>query len=457
MTTNSSATSSATLTPTSKRGIWGWMLFDWAAQPFHTLIITFVFAPYFTSFVASDGVTGQALWGQAAGIGGILIAILAPILGAIADNSGRRKPWIAVFSIFAIIGSFALWFALPNSPNTTVILIAFVIALIGVEFATVFTNAMMPDLVSREELGKLSGTGWALGYVGGLIALILVLGFMSASPDTGKTMLGFKPLFGLDASTNAGDRAAGPLTAFWYLVFILPLFLFTPDVKRQVDNFSTNIVMTSLRDLGQTIRKLPSQRSYFSFLMSSMLYRDGLNAIYIFGGIYAAGVLGWSIIQVGIFGIIASITGAIGAFVGGRMDSRHGARPVVFVSIILLIIAVIIVISIAPSEVFFIPVSEGSSLPTIVFYLAGGLVGAAGGSLQASSRTLLVDQVEPENMTEAFGLYALTGRATSFIGPFGIAWATKAFDSQRIGVSPVIVLLVLGFLLLLFVRERNIK
>lgn len=445
---------SQTTTLTSKKGIWGWMLFDWAAQPFHTLIITFVFAPYFASYVASDGVTGQALWGQAAGIGGLLIAILAPILGAIADNTGRRKPWIAVFSILAILGSFMLWFALPNSSNISMILIAFVIALIGIEFATVFTNSMMPDLVSREELGKLSGTGWALGYIGGLIALILVLGFMSADPETGKTMLGLKPIFGLDAASNAGDRAVGPLTALWYLVFTLPLFLFTPDVKRQVLKFNSNIVAASLQDLGRTLRDLPSQRSYFSFLISSMLYRDGLNAIYIFGGIYATGVLGWSIIQVGIFGIIASITGALGAFIGGRMDSRFGAKPVVFISIILLIISVIIVISISPNEVFFVQLAEGSSLPTIVFYLAGALIGAAGGSLQASSRTLLVDQVAPENMTEAFGLYALAGRATSFIAPLSIAWATTAFNSQRIGVSPVILLLLLGFFLLFFVRER---
>ncbi len=440
---------------TSKRGIWGWMLFDWAAQPFHTLIITFVFAPYFASFVATDAIAGQALWGRAAGIGGLLIAVLAPILGAIADNTGRRKPWIAVFSILAIVGTFMLWFALPNSPNTTMILIAFVVALIGIEFATVFSNAMMPDLVSREELGRLSGTGWALGYIGGLIALILVLGFMSADPETGKTMLGLQPIFGLDASTNAGDRAVGPLTSLWYLVFVLPLFLFTPDVKRKVSAFSGNVVAKSLRDLGETLRSLPSQRSYFSFLLSSMLYRDGLNAIYIFGGIYATGVLGWSIIQVGIFGIIASITGTLGAYVGGRMDDRFGAKSVVFSSIVLLIISVVIVISISPNEVFFMQLAEGSSLPTIVFYLAGALIGAAGGSLQASSRTLLVDQVPAGNMTEAFGLYALAGRATSFIAPLSIAWATTAFNSQRIGVSPVIVLLLLGFFLLFLVREQS--
>jgi len=440
---------------TSKRGIWGWMLFDWAAQPFHTLIITFVFAPYFTGYVASDGVLGQALWAQAVGIGGIIIACMAPILGAIADNTGRRKPWIAIFSVLAIAGTFSLWFAMPGSPNTTLILIAFVVSLIGIEFATVFTNAMMPDLVSRDELGKLSGTGWALGYVGGLIALILVLGFMSASPESGKTLLGFEPILGLDPASNAGDRATGPLTAIWYLIFILPLFLFTPDVKRQVSAFSGSVLMESLQDLGRTLRSLPSQSSYFSYLLSSMFYRDGLNGIYVFGGIYAAGVLGWSIIEIGIFGLIASVTGTLGAFFGGRMDSRYGAKPVVFTSIILLMIAVVVVISTGPNEVFFRLVAEGSNLPNIVFYLAGALVGAAGGSLQASSRTLLVDQVEPDKMTEAFGLYALSGRATSFLAPFGIAWATRVFDSQRIGVSPIILLLLVGFILLLFVNERR--
>ena len=430
-----------------RKGIWGWMLFDWAAQPFHTLIVTFVFAPYFASAVAPDPTKGQELWGLAAGIGGLIIALSSPVLGAIADATGPRKPWILGFTLLGALGCWLLWYAEPASPHIVWVMIAFIMALIGLEFAAVFNNAMMPTLVPREELGRLSGTAWGLGYVGGLITLVLVLGFMSASPETGKTLLGIDPLFGLDPATREGDRASGPLTTIWFLVFIIPMFLYTPDVTSRLS--AKGAVRRGLAELGQTLRRLPGDRSYFSFLISSMLYRDALNALYTFGGIYAAGVLGWSIIQIGIFGILANITGALGAWFGGRMDERFGPKAVVTVTILILIACCVVVISTTPSEVLFMPLGgTTSSLPDIVFYVAGAMIGAAGGAVQAASRTLLVDQVEADKVTEAFGLYALSGKATSFIGPLAIAWATGFFDSQRLGVTPIVGLFIIGMLLL---------
>ena len=430
-----------------RKGIWGWMLFDWAAQPFHTLIVTFVFAPYFASAVAPDPTKGQELWGLAAGIGGLIIALSSPVLGAIADATGPRKPWILGFTLLGALGCWLLWYAEPASPHIVWVMITFIMALIGLEFAAVFNNAMMPTLVPREELGRLSGTAWGLGYVGGLITLVLVLGFMSASPETGKTLLGIDPLFGLDPATREGDRASGPLTTIWFLVFIIPMFLYTPDVTSRLS--AKGAVRRGLAELGQTLRRLPGDRSYFSFLISSMLYRDALNALYTFGGIYAAGVLGWSIIQIGIFGILANITGALGAWFGGRMDERFGPKAVVTVTILILIACCVVVISTTPSEVLFMPLGgTTSSLPDIVFYVAGAMIGAAGGAVQAASRTLLVDQVEADKVTEAFGLYALSGKATSFIGPLAIAWATGFFDSQRLGVTPIVGLFIIGMLLL---------
>lgn len=433
------------------------MLFDWAAQPFHTLIMTFIFAPYFTSTVAPNGVIGQSYWGYAVGIAGLLIAFLSPILGALADTSGPRKPWIFGFSILGAISIFSLWFLLPGAESTTLIwgLLAFSVGLICFEFAAVFNNAMMPDLVPRSELGKLSGSSWALGYIGGLICLILMLGFMVSSPETGKTLLGISPILGLDASTHEGDRASGPLTAIWLLVFIIPLFLFTPDQERR-EKISGS-VKKSLQSLWQSIRDLPKKQSLFAFLASSMLYRDALNGLYAFGGIYAAGVMHWSIIYIGIFGIIANITGAIGAWFGGRADSRFGSKAVVTASIWTLIIASILIISTDPQHVLWITIAteaNPSTLPDILFFTAGGLIGAAGGALQASSRTLMVDQAEPGKMTEGFGLYALSGRATSFIAPLAIAFVTAAFASQRIGITPVILLFAISLLLLPRVHSR---
>ena len=439
-----------------RKGIFGWMMFDWATQPFHTLIITFVFGPFFVAHLASDSVVGQEIWGYATGFGGLAIALMAPVLGAIADSTGPRKPWILFFSVIGVVGCWMLWFSVPGSSSMVVVIAGLVLGLIGMEFAAVFNNAMMPNLVPRSQLGRLSGSAWALGYIGGIVSLIIVLGFMSASPDSGKTLLGITPVLGLDPSTHAGDRASGPLTAIWYVVFVLPMFLFTPDVHRKT--LSGNAVSEGLQELLSTLRGLPRDRSFFSYLISSMLYRDGLNALYAFGGIYAAGVLGWSITKIGVFGILAAATGVVGGWIGGKMDDRHGPKLVVTLGIILLTISCLVIVSTAPGEVLFIKVGTAeapSQLPDIVFYIAGCLIGASGAALQAASRVLLVDQVEPERVTEAFGLYALSGKATTFVGPLLIAVATGMFDSQRLGVTPIILLLIAGMVLLPFVRSAH--
>ena len=441
-----------------RKGIYGWMMFDWATQPFHTLIITFVFAPYFASHVAATPVSGQEIWGYATGFGGLAIALLAPICGAIADNTGPRKPWIAFFSVLGVVGCWMLWYATPSTGSIGIALAGVVLGLIGMEMAAVFNNAMMPNLVPRSRLGRLSGSAWALGYIGGIVSLVLVLGFMSATPGSGKTLFGLAPILGFDAATYEGDRASGPLTSLWYVIFVLPMFLFTPDAHRPMSH--RGAVLRGLRELGDTLRKLPAQKSYFSYLVSSMLYRDGLNALYAFGGIYAAGVLGWSIIQIGVFGILAALTGGFGGWLGGKADDRYGPKAVVSTGIIILTLCCLVIVSTSKTEIFFVSVGDPdapSSLPTIVFYIAGCLIGAAGAALQAASRTLLVDQVEPERVTEAFGLYALSGKATTFVGPLLIAVVTGLFESQRVGVTPVIVLFLAGIVLLPFVRSAHSK
>lgn len=452
-------------TRASKKGIWSWILFDWAAQPFHTMIVTFVFAPYFASAVASNAAIGQSQWGYITGIAGVIIALMSPVLGAMADATGPRKPWIGVFSIIGVIGAFLLWFVTPGYDGILFPALAIILAYIGFEFAALFNNAMMPNLVPRAELGRLSGTSWGFGYLGGLVTLIVTLGLLAGSPETGKTLLGLEPLFGLDPAMREGDRASGPLTALWFAIFIIPMFLFTPDAPRRVA--IKGAVSKAMRDLTQTIKTLPQQKSYFSFLLSSMFYRDALNALYAFGGIYAAGVLEWSITQIGIFGILANLTGAIGAWLGGKFDARFGPKIVVSWSIILLTIASITVIMTTRQSVFFIPLGVAdSALPDLLFYVCGALIGAAGGSLQAASRTLLVDQVPRARVTEAFGLYALSGRATSFIGPISIALVTTfaltsmgmdSITAQRVGVVPVVVLFLIGLVLLPFVKSYRDK
>ena len=441
---------------TSKKARVSWMFFDWAAQPFHTIILTFIFGPYFTHHLAANGAEAQAAWGMAVAIGGLSIAFLAPILGAISDATGPRKPYIAFFSVLAIVGAFALYFAVPGTQNAVLIaLVGLVVAMIGFEFAAIFNNAMMPDLVTREELGELSGNGWALGYAGGVTSLIFILAFMATSDaETGKTIIGLDPIFGLDGKSYQGDRASGPFTSIWYIIFVVPLFLFVPDAKKR--EHTQNAVSAGLKKLVTTIRTLPERRSYFAFLLSSLFYRDGLNALYTFGGIYAAGVLGLSVTQVGIFGIIAALAGVFGALIGGKMDKRFGPKPVVGFSCFVLVVACLLVVSTTQSYVFFaIPVAAESSAPLITFYIAGTLIGAFGGAIQAASRTLLVHQVEHDEVTEAFGLYAFSGRATTFIGPLSVAAVTAWTGSQQLGISPVVILMLLGLIGLFFVKQKG--
>ena len=433
----------------NKKRIWGWFFFDWASQPYNTLIITFIFAPYIKELMG-DGVQAQAAWGFGVGAAGIIIAILAPILGAMADSSGKRMRWIWLFSILYVVGSFGLWTAAPDSFNLYAILAFFAIGMIGMEFATIFTNSMLPDLGPREDVGKLSGNGWAFGYVGGLIALATMLVLCAESAETGRTFVGLEPALGLDAAAREGTRFVGPLTAVWYIVFMIPFFLWVKDAKPVAA--AKGATMGALKELAETLRSLPSRPSLFAYLGSSMFYRDALNGLYTFGGIYAAGVLNWTVVDVGIFGIVAIIFGAIFAWLGGRADMRFGPKPVIRSSVIGLMLVTLIVTLVSRESVVFIAVGPDSALPDISFYILGALIGALGGMIQSASRTMMVRQANPDRMTEAFGLYALAGKSTSFIAPLLIGVVTAVSGNQQIGIAPLIALFAIGLILLRYVE-----
>ena len=439
------------MTPISTRKrIWGWFFFDWASQPYNTLLITFIFAPYVKELIG-DGSTAQSAWGFGIGAAGIVIALLAPILGAMADLSGNRLRWIWFFSLLYVVGAAGLWMAAPGDFNLLLTLFLFAIGMIGMEFATIFTNSMLPDLGPREEIGRISGNGWAFGYVGGLLALVIMLGFFAESATTGKTFFGLAPALGLDPAAREGTRFVGPLTAIWYAVFMIPFFLWVRDPAPR--KAPKGAVPAALRDVARTVRSLPGRPSLFAFLFSSMFYRDALNGMYVFGGIYAAGVLNWTVVDTGVFGILAIISGAIFAWVGGRIDQKFGPKPVITGCILLLALVALGIIFVSPDAVFGMPVAPGSSLPDIVFYIFGAIIGAAGGVIQSASRTMMVRQADPDRMTEAFGLYALTGKATSFLAPLAIGAATMISGSQQTGVSPLIVLFLLGLVLLRWVKS----
>lgn len=437
-----------------------WLFFDWAAQPYFTLITTFVFAPYFATHVAPDPATGQSLWGFATASAGILIAVLSPVLGAIADASGRRKPWIAAFGAMLVIGSCLMWFGRPGAPELIApLLFAYAVATIGVEFATVFNNAMMPTLVPPERIGRLSGTGWATGYVGGILSLILVLGFLAANPDTGRTLLGFKPLFGLDPVTHQGDRISGPLTGIWFIVFVLPMFLLTPDypAKRPV----REALREGLAELKQTLAELPKHRSVAAFLLANMIYTDGLVSLFAFGGIYAAGTFGWNTIQIGTFGVILALAGTLGGWLGGKLDDALGPKRVITGSMTILLTAIVVILLVSKDSILFVPVTPPvpggalfASAAERAYLLLGCLIGAAGAPLQAASRSLLIRMAPKDRVAQYFGLFALTGKVTSFLGPLLIGVVTAATASQKAGMATLVLFFATGLVLLSKVRDR---
>lgn len=436
-----------------------WIFFDWAAQPYFTLITTFVFAPYFATHVASDPASGQSLWGFATAAAGLLIALLSPVLGAIADASGRRKPWIAAFGALLVIGSCLMWFGKPGDPGVIPpLLFAYGLATIGAEFATVFNNAMMPTLVPPDQIGRLSGTGWATGYVGGILSLILVLGFLAASPETGRTLFGFTPLFGLDPVTHQGDRISGPLTGIWFIVFVLPMFLLTPDypAKRRIGD----ALREGLTELKQTLAELPQRKSLAAFLLANMIYTDGLVSLFAFGGIYAAGTFGWNTIQIGSFGIILAIAGTFGAWLGGKLDDKLGPKRVIAGSMLLLLFAIVAILFVDKDRILFIevapPVPGGALFAASAeraYLLLGCLIGAAGGPLQAASRTLLIRLAPQDRIAQYFGLFALTGKVTSFVGPLLIGAITAVTASQKAGMAVLVLFFVAGLALLARVKD----
>ncbi len=446
----------------SKR-IWGWYFFDWASQPYSTLLLTFTFGPYFSEVAsakflssgmdqAAANAAAQTYWTTGQTITGLLIACLAPILGAVADGSGRRMPWIWAFSALYVVGSWALWFLSPVQPDLFMAMVWFGLGLIGMEFATIFTNSLMPDLTGDADMGKVSGAGSAWGYLGGIVALILMLTLFNENGATGTTLIGIPPIFGLDAALREGTRAVGPFTALWYVLFMVPFFFWVRESGRR----SPIRLGQSLQNLWALIMSLRQRQSLGAHLLSSMLYRDALNALYGIGGIYASAVLGWSITQIGIFGIIAAISAAFFTWVGGIADSARGPKPVIMASMWVLIAVCLVVAGMSREAFFGLPLAEGSALPDIVFYLCGCAIGAAGGTLQAASRTMMVFHTTPDRATEAFGLYALSGKATTYLGTMGIALFTLISGSQRLGIAiPLIALFVLGMVFLKWVKPMG--
>lgn len=411
-------------------GRWSWALYDWANSPFTTLIITFVFPAYLQTALVGDPVAGQSLWGYALSGSGFVIAALAPMLGAIADASGRRKPWIFGFTWLCVLASALLWFAEPSPAWLAFALACVVLANIGFEFGYVFNNAMLPDIVPEERMGRLSGWAWSLGYAGGLAALGIALVFF-IEPEY--------PPFGLDRETAEHVRLVGPLVAIWLAVFSLPLFLFTPD-RASSGRGVREATRLGLRELGRTLAGLGRNRSLGLFLLAHMIYADGLVALFAFGGVYAAGAFGFSLAEVVLFGIVLNVAAGLGALAFAWVDDLLGSKPVIIMALIGVIAASTLAVV----------------TTTLAWFWAAGIgIGLFVGPAQAASRSLMARLAPEEQRAAYFGLFALSGKATAFLGPAVVAFATSASGSQRIGLATIIGFFVIGLLAILPVSERR--
>ncbi|MBW7852393.1 MAG: MFS transporter [Rhodospirillales bacterium] len=410
-----------------RRGLWAWAAFDWANSGFPTVITTFVFGAYFTKAVAPTPELGTALWGQAMAMAGLIVALASPVLGAAADQGGRRKPWLGAFTALCVACTAGLWFVVPDPAAVPLALALVVVASVGAELGNVFYNAMLPDLADRDHYGRWSGWGWGIGYAGGLTCLAISLFvFVQAKP----------PPFGLDPDQAEHVRATSLLVAAWFALFALPLFLFTPDRAPSGLPFRL-VVANGLRALAATLANIRRYRTIMHFLLARMLFIDGLNTLFAFGGIYAAGTFGMSLAEVIQFGIAMNVTAGLGAAAFGWVDDRIGAKPTIVIALVGLIVF-------------------GSALLVVEsrlwFWLLGLPLGLFVGPAQSASRSLMAHLAPEALRTEMFGLFALSGKITAFLGPAVLGWVTLAADSQRAGMATIIAFLLAGLLLLLPVK-----
>ena len=397
--------------------------YDWANSAFPTVITTFIFAAYFSQAVATTPVDGTVMWSRALTIAALIVAIVSPVLGAIADFSGPRKPWILAFSLGCAVVTAFLWFVQPAPDFVLLALGLYTLASITYQFAIVFYDAMLPDIAPRDLVGRLSGWGWAAGYAGGLVCLVACLWLVKA---------GGTAVFGLDADLAEPVRATAPLVALWFAVFSVPLFLFTPDRPASKLSFS-EATRTGLRHLAGIVGTLRSEPQILRFLLAHMLYTDGLVTLFAFGGIYAAAEFGMEPADILVFGIVLNVAAGAGAAGFAWVDDAIGSKRTIMLALACLILS-----------------GAGLVLARAdwLFWTLGAILGLFVGPAQAAGRSLMARLAPAGIETEMFGLYALAGKATAFSGPLVLGLVVQLTGSQRAGMASVIFFLLCGLVIL---------
>ncbi|WP_421993577.1 MFS transporter [Roseococcus sp.] len=405
---------------------WAWSSYDWANSAFPTVVSTFVIAAYFTKGIAPDPVTGQVMWGWMQALVGLSIGLLSPLLGAIADAGGRRRAMLLITTLLTAFFTAGIWFALPEPGYAMWALLCVGLGTLCFELGTVFYNAMLTEVTTPARLGRISGIGWALGYAGGLACLVLCL-ILLVQPDPAH--------FGLDRDKAEHVRATALVVGGWLLLFGWPVLIAVPDAAaRQPWGVAAR---DGLAELGRVLRQLPHQPAVMRFILARFFYTDGLNVLFAFGAVFAAGVFQMGFEEILLFGIALNVTGGIGAFSGGWVEERLGARTTVLIALVALM-------------------TLGAGMLLVetksAFWMLGVMLGLFFGPAQAASRSLMAHLAPKGEVAAYFGLYALSGRATGFIGPAALAMVTSLFGSQHAGMAVVLVMLGIGAAILATVR-----
>ncbi len=412
-----------------RKSAFGWAMYDWANSPFTTVVTTFIFASYFASAVAADKISGASQWAFTQGTAAFVVAILSPILGAIADHGRGCKAWIVGWTLVMVGASAALWWGAPEVDSTLLVLAAAFIGVVAFELGLVFYNAMLPGLAPASHMGRLSGWSWGLGYFGGLACLVLLL-FVFVMPETAP--------FGLDKSAAEHVRIAGPVVALWVLVFSLPLFFFTTDTPGSGLPIG-RAAGAGLRELRNTLVNVRKHKNIVRFLVARIFYVDGMNTIFAMGAIYAAALFGMGTEEVLLFGILVNITAGIGAMAFAWLDDWLGAKPTTLVGIVGMVVCGIPMLLTADKTFFFV---------------LGGAIGLFLGPAQSASRSLMGRLAPRGQEAEMFGLYSFAGKSTAFLGPWLYGVVTLA-AGHRWAMATVLPFLIIGALILLTVDDRK--
>lgn len=420
--------------PSNRRQVIAWGLWDWGSAAYNAVILTFVFSVYLTDAVGADlpgSISANSWLAWSIGGAGLVIALLAPVTGQRADAGGHRKLSLGFWTALVVLSMLGLYFVKDDYHYLWLGLVLLALGSIFFEFAAVSYNAMLRQVSTPDNIGRVSGFGWSMGYFGGIVLLLLVyVGFVTGDGDT-------RGALGISTDGGLNIRMIALVAALWFAVFAIPVLLKVPETpglpkeKRLGFFASYKKLFADLKELYRT------DRHTVYFLGASALFRDGLAAIFTFGAVLAVTVYEINEADVLIFGVAANVASAIGALVGGRLDDRIGPKAVILGSLIGMVLSGVILLFL--------------SGPT-AFWIFGLVLTLFVGPAQSSSRTYLARLTPPGREGQMFGLDATTGRAVSFLAPTLVGFFTFAFDSDRAGIIGILVVLLAGTLALWRVR-----